>query len=165
MELVLKYERDEDGELEDIFEDIKDEEFPELNYCKINYVFRTTFRQDDEGMLVLGESRKLSNRERDLYGYDFEICIHKSSWEDAPKKEKKRLAWHELNHLIVKLDKETGQPLKDKAGRIKTALKRHDIVIRTFAEELEIFGPTDGESRSIKLLHKFTKPRKLKRRR
>lgn len=160
---TLKFEKDESGELEEIFEEIKDEEFPELNCCKINYIFRTTFKKDDEGGIVLGEAAKLPTRERDLYGYDFEICIHKGSWVRMKEEEKKRVAWHELNHLVVITD-QFEEPKLDKARRIKIGIKPHDLVIRTFMEELEIFGPTQEQIKAINKIKKFKIKRELKRR-
>lgn len=167
---VLRFEKDHTKNLDKTCEDIRNEYFPNLAHAKINYIFRTTFNKDDEGRLIAGEARKLANKDHDLYGYDFEICIHKDTWLHAEDDYKKRLAWHELNHLIVKFNEEIGEPRYDKAGRLVTAIRRHDIVVRTFLKELEMFGPTEEEYKTIKDLLLYAKKtmifknRKIKRR-
>lgn len=166
MEEPLKYQKDKKGELKEVFDAVKDERFSLLcEMAEINYVFRTTQKKDDEGRMVLGEARKLSNRERDLYGYDFEICVHKKSWKQLNEKQKVRLAWHELNHCVVKVDRE-GVGKYDKAGRVEIGIRPHDIVLKTFMEEIEIFGPSEAEESVIKRISKYAgkKVKKLKRR-
>jgi len=155
---VLKFQKDQTGNLKQFFETVRNEYFPNLSYCKINYIFRTVPKKDDEGMLVLGQARKLSNRERDLYGFDFEICVHKASWKGLNSYDKERLAWHELNHCIVKLN-EDGEPKRDKADRMVIRLKRHDLVIKTFMEEIEKYGPTKSEAIVIRKIKEY-KPKK-----
>ena len=162
MEDVLIFERDIDKVLSKFCEKIRNKYFPQLAHAHINYVFRTAMKKDDEGNLVAGEARKLSNRERDLYGYDFEICFHKDTWENAGRKERRRLAWHELNHCIVKWKHGIDEPRYDKAGRLVIALKKHDIVIKTFKEEIEMFGPSDYEKVMLKRIGEIK--RKITRR-
>jgi len=159
---VLIFERDKTGKLDRSFERMRKKHFHKLVHARINYVFRTTSKKDDEGMMVLGEARKLSNRERDLYGYDFEICIHKKSWEKGSKKRRRRIAWHELNHLIVKYKYGMDAPMIDQAGRLSIALKRHDIIIKTFEEELVMFGPMKSEMASIQKIVEYIKERREK---
>ena len=70
---VLKFERDKTKRLNKVFDKCRRKYFPKLRYVNINYIFRTVQEKDDEGRLVIGTARKLSNKDRDLYGYDFEI--------------------------------------------------------------------------------------------
>lgn len=159
---TLKFEK-APKEVVKIFEEIIDSDYPDLiGNCDINYTFRTKSRTDDEGCLILADATKLSNRERDLYGFDFEICIHKKSWIELSDSGKRRLAWHELKHLVIKTDADD-DPKYDKAGRVQIALLRHDLVIRTFFEEIKRFGPTESEAIAISKLKKY-KIRQLRRR-
>jgi len=64
---VLIFEKDKTGELDNVSEAVRKKYFPKLKYASINHIFRTVFKKDDEGMIVIGEARKLTNRERDLY--------------------------------------------------------------------------------------------------
>jgi hypothetical protein len=161
---ILRYEKDKSKKLNVLFEDVRVKYFPNLDQAKFNYVFRTTFKKDDEGRLVIGEAQKLSTRERDLYGYDFQICVHKKTWLSAEKTEKIRIAWHELNHCMVIYDGRT-QPKRDRAGRINISMRPHDIVLKTFQEELKIFGPTSEQSKMISSLKVVSNRRRIKRRR
>lgn len=164
---VLKFERDKTQELDDFFESCRAKYFPKLIHADINYVFRTSQRKDDEGMLVIGEARRLSSKERDIYEYDFEICIYKEVWNKASRKRKERIAWHELNHLVILYSKiDEDEPRIDKAGRILINLKPHDVVIKTFEEELIKFGPEEYQIDAVKSINKYLKQKKrrIKRR-
>jgi len=159
---ILKFEIDITGALGKFFTKIQNEYFPKLTPANINVIFRTVAKTDDEGFTVLGEARKLSNRERDLYNFDFEICVHKRTWKGLDSKQRERLAWHELNHCIVKYN--VNKPKRDKAGRIMIVLRRHDIVIKTFMKEIKKFGPTKSEQIVIKKIQEYSKKRGIKRR-
>jgi len=65
--------------------------------------------------------------------------------------------WHELNHLVVKYKFQIDKPMVDKAGRLMISLRRHDLVIRTFEEELVLFDPMKGEKEAIKKIYKYIK--------
>jgi len=166
-EEISKFEKDTTGELDRFFEKCKKKYFPYIKDVKINYVFRRKNKKDEEGMIVAGEAKRLSNKERDIYGYDFEICIYKKVWERSNLREKNRIAWHELNHLIVYLNQIDKKPMLDKAKRIRIGMRPHDVVIKTFEKELMIFGPEDYEIKAIKSINKYLKKkrRKLSRRR
>lgn len=163
---VLKFERDRTQKLDDFFENCRAKYFPNLIHADINYIFRTSQKKDDEGMLVIGEARRLSSKERDIYEYDFEICIYKETWNKASKKRRERIAWHELNHLVVLHSRiDENEPRVDKAGRILINIKPHDVVIKTFEEELMLFGPEEYQASAIESINKYlSKKRKIKRR-
>ena len=81
-----KFERDVTGEMVGFFENFRYNFFPLLADAHIHYIFRISKKIDDEGMLIVGETRKLPVKERDIYGYDFEICVHKKTWKDSNRK-------------------------------------------------------------------------------
>ena len=166
MKESVRFENDVTGELEEFFENCRSKFFPLLADAYIHYIFRISKKTDDEGMLVIGEARKLSNRERDIYDYDFEICVHKKTWQDANRRRKERIAWHELNHCIVIFNKIDNSPAINKSGRLKIRIKPHDIVIKTFEEELFLFGPDSHQTTAIESINKYLRrKRKIKRRR
>lgn len=147
------------------FEKIIKKSFPILKeYIKINYTFRTIPKLNNEGNIILAESIQLSNHIRDIYQYDFEICIYEDNWKRSSRIEQKRLAWHELNHLVIMMD-DSDKPKYDSAGRIKIALKKHNISFITFLEEIETFGLKSEQKEIIKKIQKLeNKKLKIKRR-
>jgi len=157
---MSEYYRDKTGKLDEVMEEVKENYFPELEIAKFLYTFRTKIKHDDEGYVVAGEARKLSVRERDLYNYDFEICIYHPTWSKYTKKQRKRLCWHELYHCRVRFElddmgDETNEPIKDKENRISIRLQKHDIVLKTFFDELVEFGPTKDEVATIFKIYKY----------
>jgi hypothetical protein len=50
---------------------------------------------------------------------------------------------------------ETSTPLRDKEGRISIILEKHDIVLKTFFDELVKFGPTRDEVATIFKVYKY----------
>lgn len=152
---TLRFYNDVDQKLDRMVKRIQRDSFPLLDNVKINCVFRTVASTDGDGYMVLGEARKLPNRVRDLYGYDFEITIFDKVWENLDKREKERLIWHELNHCKVLTKPNTNVPLRDGAERVKISLNKHDVVIKTFIEELYKFGPTKPEKKAIEHIVKY----------
>lgn len=166
MKTANKFRKDK--KLEEFFEEVRKKEFPWLSIGNINYIFRSKTKLDKENRVIIGTASVLSPRERDLYGYDFQICIDETIWSIANKEEKEQIAWHELNHLIIKTTK-NGEELYNSADRIKIAVRPHDIVIKTFAEEIRKFGPMKPEEKAITIMSKYikkkeSKSRKLRRR-
>ncbi len=165
--MPLQYWRDTHKSLEEIFEKVKKKYHPRLEPVSILYTFRSDPKFDDEDRLVGAEARKLSNRERDLYRFDFEICVHEDTWNSLGNKSKRQLAWHELNHckVIYETDDtgtETQTPDRDKAGRIQIKLVTHDVVVTTFREELDIFGPFPGDAKTFLGIYTYVKDNKKK---
>ena len=95
--------RDKKGELEAVANELiaEQKEFKILSKIKILYVWKLGDSPDwdDEGRPIAAETRKLPNRERDIYGFDVEIKVFKSSWRKRGIKSKRRLMWHELWHI------------------------------------------------------------------
>lgn len=167
--MPLQYWKDKSGHLEKIFRKVK-KEFPRLKPAKILYTFRSEPKYDEEGKPVAGEARRLPNRERDLYGYDLEVCVHEDTWQSYGKKYRKQLAWHELRHCQVDYEEnedgtETTTPKKDAAGRISVWLDDHDINIKSFMDEIERFDPWPQDANTIWTLYKYCKKnmKKVKR--
>jgi len=139
----------DEGELQKIFDSVRDKHYPELNCLELQYVFRMKEKMH-EGQLVYGSAEKISPRDRDLYGYDARVCIHKESWDDLNRSGKRKLAFHELMHFrLTPEDKampaDEHNVKKDKAGRICYTLRPHDFSLMRFTEELEKFGLSDTE--------------------
>lgn len=163
---MLQYWKDkDDGILNEVFEKVRKKYHPRLEPVRFLYTFRSDPKFDDEDRLVGGEARKLSNRERDIYLYDFEICVHETTWDNLDKKARRQLAWHELNHceVVYETDNtgtETQTPDRDKAGRIQIKLVKHDIVVKTFREELDLFRPFPGDAKTFLGIHSYVRENK-----
>ena len=106
---------------------------------EILFCFRSEPDFDDDGGIVLAKASKLGNKQRDVFGYAFMIVVAHDLWREMPKKKRLRLLWHELNHLQIMYD-EDGNPETDAEGRVKTWLQKHDLIVRSFKEEIEKFG-------------------------
>jgi hypothetical protein len=137
--MSVRHWKDDTGELEKEAKPIIEESFPELAAVNILFTFRDPPAKAGAGKVVAGTCRAISARDRDLFGYDFEICMAEAVWGQLLRRQKKRLTWHELRHARVDLD-EDGNPVLDKEERVKIWVEDHDIDVRTFHEEIEEFG-------------------------
>lgn len=116
-----------------------------INNARFIFTFRNKPIYDDDGNEIAAQARKVANRERDLYGVDFEICVYEELWNELSETGKERLVYHELLHCAVEMEldedeEETGNPAYDSEGRVSVYLVPHDIVIKTFKKEIETFG-------------------------
>lgn len=115
---------------------------------------------DSEGGLIAAEVSKVSNRDRDLYGFDIRVEVDTEYWKKCLKEEKFKLAYHELSHIspvfVTAGDPDSGIK-EDKEGRLKYKLLQHDIVIKRFKAELEEFGLSKEEERMRRTLNKIAK--------
>lgn len=145
--METQFVKDESGELEKIFSEIIEREFPLLEFARFLYTWRRDEKKDEESQLVLASARKLQNRDRDVFAYDFNIEVWKEYWEGLSEVEKEKLAFHELNHCRIKLD-EYGAKAYDTNGRLNIFLEPHDIIIRKFKAEVLKYG-LDGGDKSI----------------
>lgn len=141
----MKFIKDESGSLEEEFDFVKDRFYSELDELKFLYVWRDSEKFDDDGMIIYAEVRKLSNRDRDIFGYDVAIEVWKDGWKKANKDERNKIIFHELRHIKIDEDEETGEIKYDKDDRVKYSLIPHDIVIRRFTEDLRKFGLSEQE--------------------
>lgn len=141
----MKYELDNKNEIKKTFDAVV-EEYPDIfGFVVQNANFIFTFRDkpmyDDEGNPIAAQARSVNNRERDLYGTDFEICVYEELWSQLSPAGKKRLVFHELLHCRVEPDEENeDEPAYDKDGRVVIYIEPHDLIIKTFKQEIETFG-------------------------
>lgn len=129
-----------------------DTDFPLLGMAgvRINWTWVDPPEEDSTtGRVLQGRTRKLSPRERDLYGYDCMISISSELWGEAIENEREKLIWHELNHIVVEEDTEEGGFVTDKADRLKITLRKHDLVLDRFADELKKYGTSPAEREMI----------------
>ena len=94
---------------------------------------------DNEKLMIAGQTRKLPARERDLYNKDVELRIHHDTWLDMLRDQKLRLIHHELMHVQVEVDEDM-EVKRDDDGRILFHCISHDIVIKTFEKEIQLYG-------------------------
>jgi len=110
--------------------------------------------KDGDGGNIAAQVRVLPNRLRDLFGFDVEIEVCKDIWDRVDLKWKIRLLWHELRHFYVEVDEDTNLPVKDKENRIAVSIVPHDLVIRTFKDEIIKFGVDIDEVDTFKFMYK-----------
>ena len=114
--------------------------FPSLKKAQFLFTLRDKEKTDDEGNVIVAEARRIGTKERDLWGFDFEICMDAEIWAKANQVNKYRIAYHELNHCGVEMEEGTSDPKYDDNNRLKTFMIKHDLFLKTFKAEIEIFG-------------------------
>ena len=124
-------------------------------YAKFQFTFREKPTYDEDGQPIAATAMRLSNRERDLYGADFEICCHKETWDYYNEDMKERLIFHELLHCQVAHDEEDEEiPAYDNDGRVYIYCVPHDIITKTFKREIEEFGLVGSDLDVASFMHK-----------
>lgn len=116
--------------------------FAPLSAFKVKFllVWRADHETDNAtGRAIAGKASLLSNKTRDIYGYDFMITIARDLWKELSKKQRSRLMWHELFHCRVEFD-DSGEAVLDNEGRLKLWLYYHDLIIPSFEDEIKRFG-------------------------
>lgn len=131
-----------------IYDRLIEKFFPKLKGLSILLTMRDSEKTDDEGNIIVAEAKKISTRERDLWGPDCEVCMDANIWAKSNLVDKYRIAFHELSHFRIETDKETGEVKLDGNNRYKIALEKHDIMVKTFKREIEIFG-LDGTDKEV----------------
>jgi len=124
--------------------------FPELAHVKLLLVWRV----DDKPVLDLHSGvtvRLLPRRERDLYGYDVEVCASETFWKAKGRNTCMRAVFHALAHIQVELD-ENLEPIRDEDGRVVIRVAPHDIDVQTFSVELEKFGIAPDYAQAVRRL-------------
>ncbi len=166
--MAQKYENDESGEIAKFFEKViaKNEEHKDKSNLNFLYAFRSEPKFEGTASLI-SDSKKLPNRDRDLFDYDVRVEICEQTWENMSSKDKMRIAYHELCHIKLEYagDDESGELIKGGLGRIKTDkegricfnIVDHDIKIGGFKNEYKIFGISDEEISILKALSKIRK--------
>lgn len=138
------------------------EHHPTLEKVRILYTFRSVPKAGEgEGLAVAGEAKPLPAKVRDLFGWDAEICLAHPIWNALDDTGKKRLLWHELNHLEVEMvtreedGEEVEEPKRDKDGRIIITTRKHDISLASFGAEYRLFGLTEHDLDVLKTVNQI----------
>jgi hypothetical protein len=151
-----RHRRDETGELFNIAKKLvtskKSTEFAHLKKVRILFTWRDTARKDDEGRSVAARASKLGPQIRDLIGKDAMIEVFEDIWPRLSPKWRVRLIKHELRHINVVFDEESGEPKYDKDGRIKIEIVPHDVVIKTFKAEILEYGVSTTDLPAVAFL-------------
>jgi hypothetical protein len=148
-----KYWKDDKGDLEKIFKPLIEKHFPNLTQAQFIYTYHDKPTFDDEGEPIAAFARKIPNKERDIYGPDFEISVFQEYWITLSDKQKRRLAYHELLHPRIEMeDEDSDTPALDDNGRLITWIEPHDLVIKTFKQEIEVFGLSKGDVKVAEFL-------------
>ncbi|GIW81466.1 MAG: hypothetical protein KatS3mg105_3273 [Gemmatales bacterium] len=128
----------EDHETYAILRELVDAYHVHLAEAKIALAFRYGWSPDQDGYLKLGQTKKGSDLDRSLHGYDFVILLNYEVWEEITDDAVKRyIVDHELCHCQVATDS-NGQPRKDELGRTMYRLRKHDV--EEFLETMERHG-------------------------
>ena len=121
---------------------IKEEpDYAPLKHLNILFVWKEGKPSTDEDSRpIVACATVLPKKIRDLFGFDVSVEVNEDIWTRLTSDWKYRVCWHELRHFSVEMDEETHQPIRDKDGRILVHTKSHNIVVKTFKEEIEKFG-------------------------
>lgn len=157
----VRHYRDKSGELERIGKIVVGKKFPILQNVTILYTWRTPPRIIGD-RVKLGAARKLTTRERDVFGFDFEIEVSKDTWPTLSKAQRFWLVWHELKHCSIIID-ENLQPMRDDCGRIRLAMNPHDVVIEAFADEIKLRGVPGHLRSDVRFLWEYYKKNMVKK--
>lgn len=147
--------KDETGELEKIAKEMIPYEFPLVDEVDTRILYAWVDPPEEDvpnDRIIAGKTHRLGARDRDLYGYDIAIVIAHSLWQDKDANAKRKLMWHELNHIAVVEDPKKGGFKVDPQGRIMYKLREHDLNLERFAGEIIKFGADDGERAYIDTL-------------
>lgn len=130
------------------------EHFPNLKHIKILYVMRAKPKPGEDDTIIAGTARVLPAKMVDIYGFNAEIELAKPVWDAMDAKQKRRLLWHELRHLQVEVG-DDDEPILDKDGRISVHCDSHDISMKTFSDELRLFGLQSSDIKVLRTLAKI----------
>ena len=158
----MKFTVDESGKVKKTFEAVIEEYFEKLKILKFVYVWRDGEKYSD-GQLIVAEIFKLSNKDRDLWSYDVRVEVDQMHWAKLDKEERRRLAYHELQHVELEydVDKESGEDTDDikmdSEERVCFHMRDHDLVIRRFRKELKKYGLSGEEEEMLDFLTRIDK--------
>lgn len=167
----MEFKKDMTGKLEKAVKFTIAKHRPELDCLNFLCVWRDKEKISD-GQVVQAEVYKLSNKHRDIFGADVMLEVDINAWKARSKDEKKKLIFHELEHVkveyeiageedeedveqnlsaqqifenLLKDEKPEGQPKRDKEGRVVFYIVPHDLEIKRFRSELLLFGLSPDE--------------------
>lgn len=125
----------EEQALVDVATGLMDKFHPHLKILRIGFLFREEASISD-GKVIVGMAMRNDDRNWTLskkgsskgQGIDAIIEVAKDVWEDAEPRFREALIDHELSHIGLIEDKETGTLVMDEiTGRIKIKVRPHDI--------------------------------------
>lgn len=96
--------------------------------ARIVIAWHLAWKPDRDGVKKLGQLKKASDLDRELYPYDFVMLLNKDFWTHSQTTDEQReaLVDHELCHGGIVTDNE-GEPKIDQRGRKIYRLRKHDI--------------------------------------
>lgn len=142
----MRFTVDKSGILEKAFGFVQNEDFVDLEVFKFIYVWFEGEKFTTEGNRIMAQVSKISNRDRDVWGFDIRVEVDRSIWKELSPNERKKLCYHELKHIVPIMDKEDNNIVAtDKEGRYKYKLVKHDISLLRFKDELKKFGLSGDE--------------------
>ena len=167
----MKFKKDKSGQLEKAVSWCIKKYRKDLECLSFLCVWRDKEKIQD-GKLVAAEVCKLSNKNRDVFDYDVMLEVDLEHWKSISKEEKKKLIFHELQHVKVayelseeKNPKEeqeqktaqeifeelldepdiVGEPKRDKQDRVVFSIIPHNLEVSRFKQELLTFGLSPEE--------------------
>lgn len=170
----MKFKKDESGKLDKAVTWVIKNKRPDLECLSFLCVWRDKEKLVD-GKLVEAEVSKISNKNRDVFGYDVMLEVDLNNWKSLSVKQKKKLIFHELEHVQVEymledsekatdedeeeneidskamfedmldISRPYGEPKRDKQDRVVFYIVPHDIELMRFRSELLTFGLSKDE--------------------
>lgn len=127
----------QDHQLYEILHDLIEKHHVDLFDAKIALAWRIGWTEDADGNLKLGQTKKGSDLDRELHGYDFVILLNHEVFEIFSDAAKRYVIDHELCHCRAVFD-EDGTQKTDERGRPVFRIRKHDI--EEFTEIVERHG-------------------------
>lgn len=167
----MKFKKDETGKLEKAVQWCIKKYRPDLECLSFLCVWRDK-EKFHEGKLIEAEVSKISNANRDVFGYDVMLLVDINNYKSLSKEEKQKLIFHELQHVVVEYElsdkkkddgevddatpqmlfedmladnEPIGEPKRDKQDRIIFKIRPHNVEIARFREELLMYGLSPDE--------------------
>jgi hypothetical protein len=107
--------------------EIRNAEHGHLAEAKIGLAWRTGWRSDTDGHTKMGQCRKSSDLDREMYaGFDFVILLNEEAWKGLNEAQKRALIDHELCHAALSMDA-NGEPKYNDRDRLCCRVKKHDV--------------------------------------
>ncbi len=129
--IVLIPETREDGKPEPLYGMLNrliSKDFPELAENRLLLAWKTSWKPDRDGKIVLGKAHKATEIERELHPdpYCGVILLHSIIVPEMTREQQEALLHHETNHFGITQDEE-GEINRDDRGRPILRLRKHDV--------------------------------------
>lgn len=98
-----------------------------LSEARIAYAWMIGKKPDKDGRIVLGKMKKASELDRQLHEFDAVLLLNREHWEILSEEQRRALVDHELCHLDVDVDPDTGDPRLDEEDRKLYRIRKHDL--------------------------------------